>query len=1022
ADLTHPASAARLVKDSSKFKIHYEYFTVFNGFSVTVSDDKFLRGLRSVEKIYPVEEFSIPEPAKKGMERKADSVPREEFLPPLNIPEVWQKYHLDGTNIKIAIFDTGIDYTHPDLGGCLGPNCKVMGGYDFVNNDKDPMDDASIGHGTHVAGIAAGEGIKKGAAPKARLLAYKVLNYQGAGSFDAIIRAIEYSLDPNQDGNFEDAPQVMNFSLGGQGGIDHPICLALDRAANFSVVVAAAGNYGASRWGGSSAWVIAPAAAIQSVAVAATDGTSTVASFSSGGPSESFTAKPDIAAPGVNIWSTMPQGKYAQMSGTSMASPLAAGIVALIVQKLGTVNSNTSDIIKGLISTTASPIPCWKQDCGNTLLDNFFHGGAGLIQPALALDDGFALVRDRSAEKGTDPSSTPDLGVIPLASSIVDRSFKIPFQYYGKSPRQYEIVVEHDLGKDASVTFEPKELVVTGSGSEKPFVNLTVRQTVSNLIWNPIFPYSRGVLLKIREKTSGVTLNVPVAGFLRAHYKLIVPGSLSFDQPFGGGGLYPKYPPDSHHALVPVNNTLKTSRSYEWNVYLKPGIYYDFYAGFSGDLSRLNFFGGSGVNIEKSFVRDLDLDDVPNLKVLTLKQPDGKLARNTPIRVDMKPKFPSLLRNVGYHLLHTNTDGEFKLYTNEIDNLWESSISSFWMDGINAMFLSERISNIGQSEKVELPSSGYATFTINPQIPTIVKPAYYCHSVTWRPYTILWNDTVIPSQANVMSVGKTKFQGLYTWDSWMVVRPPQGLQNPCVAPDWFVLNMASLTNGLPALVGNDGNALIEMPSVIEVGNTTPIPAGRATVTHGQKISFENLYVTYGGGETASRAVNYKIATAADKKVISEGAIQWLQDVNLQPGQYVLHRWLSDAPDKALAETQFTVRNEAGATLLPSLKHFLWKQTGNEMDIILSAGIAPAGYVESDVSMMGFRVRKSPETDWADIHLVAVEGKRSVWKGKLILDGELEKYEAMISFSNQAGDRQNIYLKKPFSKNNKKQDL
>lgn len=79
-----------------------------------------------------------------------------ESVPLVNAPEVWQQKDranraLTGQGVLVAIVDTGIDYTHPDLGGCIGPGCRVIGGYDFVNDDDDPMDDNV--HGTHVAGI-----------------------------------------------------------------------------------------------------------------------------------------------------------------------------------------------------------------------------------------------------------------------------------------------------------------------------------------------------------------------------------------------------------------------------------------------------------------------------------------------------------------------------------------------------------------------------------------------------------------------------------------------------------------------------------------------------------------------------------------------------------------------------------------------------------------------------------------------------------------------------------------------------
>jgi len=71
---------------------------------------------------------------------------------------------IEGSEIVIAVIDTGVDYTHPDLGGCLGPSCKVIGGYDFGDDDSDPMD--QMGHGTLVAGTIAADGRLKGTAQK----------------------------------------------------------------------------------------------------------------------------------------------------------------------------------------------------------------------------------------------------------------------------------------------------------------------------------------------------------------------------------------------------------------------------------------------------------------------------------------------------------------------------------------------------------------------------------------------------------------------------------------------------------------------------------------------------------------------------------------------------------------------------------------------------------------------------------------------------------------------------------------
>lgn len=123
---------------------------------------------------------------------------------------VWRQYGTRGEGITIGILDSGIDYNHPSLGGGFGPGFKVIDGWDFVDNDPDPMDEHR--HGTHVAGIAAGNNESShndpeslpflGIAPDANLVAYRVLDENGRGRISDIIAAIERAVDPNQDGDF----------------------------------------------------------------------------------------------------------------------------------------------------------------------------------------------------------------------------------------------------------------------------------------------------------------------------------------------------------------------------------------------------------------------------------------------------------------------------------------------------------------------------------------------------------------------------------------------------------------------------------------------------------------------------------------------------------------------------------------------------------------------------------------------------------------------------------------------------
>ncbi|WP_155371861.1 S8 family serine peptidase [Catellatospora vulcania] len=172
-------------------------------------------------------------------------------VPLIGATEVWQRKDTTGTQVKgkgvtVAVIDSGVDYTHPDLGGGLGEGFKVVGGYDFVNGDADPMDDN--GHGTHVAGIIAGKaaaaGGITGVAPEADLLAYKAMNEWGEGYTSDIVASIEAAADPANPHRAD----VINMSLGGYGdGLD-PLGMAATAATRAGVVVvAAAGNAGPGR-------------------------------------------------------------------------------------------------------------------------------------------------------------------------------------------------------------------------------------------------------------------------------------------------------------------------------------------------------------------------------------------------------------------------------------------------------------------------------------------------------------------------------------------------------------------------------------------------------------------------------------------------------------------------------------------------------------------------------------------------------------------------------------------------------
>ena len=247
----------------------------------------------------------------------------------INAPDVWalsdpSGQPVRGKGIRIAILDTGIDYHHPDLGGGFGPDYRVVLGYDFFNDDPDPMDDD--GHGTHVAGIAAANGNFVGVAPEATLYAFKVLGNQGFGTTSATVAALEMAVDPDGDPATDDGAHVINLSLGSLGGVNSPSSLAADMAVTMgAVVVASAGN------GGNNGQVSSPAIAPLAIAVASASG-DRVDGFSSCIAIPSDILKPEIAAPGNQIHSTLPGGTYGANTGTSMSAPHIAGAAALIRQ------------------------------------------------------------------------------------------------------------------------------------------------------------------------------------------------------------------------------------------------------------------------------------------------------------------------------------------------------------------------------------------------------------------------------------------------------------------------------------------------------------------------------------------------------------------------------------------------------------------------------------------------------------------------------------------------------------------
>jgi len=258
-----------------------------------------------------------------------------------------------GLNVKVAIIDSGIDYTQPDL------SANYAGGYNFVNNNSDPMDDN--GHGTHVAGTVAARDNETGVvgvAPEAKLYGLKVLNASGSGSFSDVIKALEWAVDNDI--------KITNNSYGSSGDPGTLVKAAFDNSYNSGVLhIAAAGNSG--NCAGKNDSVGYPAKYALVVAVAATNQSDARACFSSTGSAV------ELSAPGVSINSTRMGGGYVVYSGTSMASPHVAGVAALL---MNTVASPINSEIRNLLASTA-------QDLGAAGRDSLY--GYGLVDAVVAV-------------------------------------------------------------------------------------------------------------------------------------------------------------------------------------------------------------------------------------------------------------------------------------------------------------------------------------------------------------------------------------------------------------------------------------------------------------------------------------------------------------------------------------------------------------------------------------------------------------------------------------------------------------
>lgn len=590
-----------LKESELNYEINHEYEDVFNGYSIEikVKDLIVLFELENVNNVYPVGE----------VKKKTYG-----SFPHFNVEEarnLGRGFSLKGQDITVAVLDTGVDFYHRDLGSGFGPGNKVVGGADFVNDQKYPMDDE--GHGTHVAGIIAADGKKRGLAPQADILAYKVLDEKGKGKSDNVLAALEEIIVDRRN-NEEYAADIINMSFGTtQQFVGELISNALEAATREGiVVVTAAGNNGPGKesldfpnysedvitvgasgkgvnqleikasgfseeitgekmlyspgvdthgakelvyvengsnfsdytdWYGESkvegkvalarkgpatykekadlarragaaalivfddassdmlyGSLIEPGNHIPTIGIEGSmgrqlkeavaeryvevefDNESIIPSFSSRGPSEHNTLKPDLVAPGSRVMSTWAYGDYSWAEGTSVSAAFVSGTAALLKQK----NPDYSPAeVKAAIMNTALPLEEEGSEYPLTTQ------GVGELRPY------DALVTNTVASPG---SISVDQGDLKEGSYRGNRTIKITNS--SEEAREYNIsVIYNNPSGYYDVAPETNYIRVAGNDQREIGVEFDIGD---NLAFGEYSGY-----IKIEDITSGNTINVP---------------------------------------------------------------------------------------------------------------------------------------------------------------------------------------------------------------------------------------------------------------------------------------------------------------------------------------------------------------------------------------------------------------------------------------------------------------------------------------------------------------------------------
>ncbi|GAB2811808.1 S8 family peptidase [Lentzea nigeriaca] len=392
----------------------------------------------------------------------------------IGAPQAWQA-GITGKGVKVAVIDSGVDEKHPDLQG------KQVAEKNFTNA-PDATDE--VGHGTHVASTIASKGEKyRGVAPDAEILDAKVCRARGCDD-SAILAAMQWAA--------EQGAQVVNMSLSGPDtpGID-PVEEAVNRISRDTgtLFVVAAGNAGRPETIGS------PGSAESSLTVGAVDRNDGIAPFSSRGPAADGAVKPDVTAPGVDIMAAEAgtQGHVA-MSGTSMATPHVAGVVALLKQQHP---DWTGQQLKATVIASAKSNPALRT----------FDQGAGRVDVPRML-----------AQQVTSAPANINFGVQSWPHDDDQKIVReVTYRNTGEEPVTLDLTVDvaGPHGKSAPagmVTVAPAKLTVPAGGEAKATITTDTKVNAPDGAYSGAIVTSTGVrtLVAVNREVESYDLGVSV--------------------------------------------------------------------------------------------------------------------------------------------------------------------------------------------------------------------------------------------------------------------------------------------------------------------------------------------------------------------------------------------------------------------------------------------------------------------------------------------------------------------------------